>query len=145
MFSGSNNQKNNKKETVAGSGLLNIIGAGTKIKGDLISEGDFRVDGHIEGEVSVRQRLVLGEGGVITGDIEARDAIIAGHLKGNIHVHETLVLKPTAKIDGDISTNKIVIESGATFNGRCSMNISVNQQSGKPAGNAAETPRPKAE
>ncbi len=139
MFSGNNNQKNIKKETAAGSGLLNIIGAGTKIKGDLMSEGDFRVDGSIEGEVSVRQRLVLGEGGNIVGDIEARDATIAGHLKGNIHVHETLILKPSARIDGDISTNKIIIESGAAFNGRCSMNISVNQQSGKPAGNVTPT------
>jgi cytoskeletal protein CcmA (bactofilin family) len=44
-----------------------------------------------------------------------------------------LELKPTAKIDGDIVTNKMVIESGAQFNGRCTMNVAVSV----PAGGAA--------
>lgn len=140
MFTGNNQNKQQKKETVVGNNLLNIIGTGTKINGDLISEGDFRVDGTIEGHVTVRQRLVLGEGGSITGDIEARDATIAGYLKGNITVTETLVLKTSARIDGDIATGKIVIESGASFNGRCSMNAHVSQVTPKASIHVIEAP-----
>lgn len=118
MFSGGKN----KQESVVGNNLLNIIGSGTAVKGDLVSEGDIRVDGRIEGHVTVKQRLVLGEGGSIQGDIHALDATIAGQLTGNITVSQMLVLKPSARIDGDITTDKIIIESGAQFNGKCTMN-----------------------
>lgn len=118
MFKG---QKKQADQSIS-SNLLNIIGTGTKVNGDLISDGDIRVDGNIEGHVTVKQRLVLGEQGVISGDIEAKDAIIAGLLKGNLKVEQTLILKPSSRIEGDIITDKIIIESGASFNGRCSMN-----------------------
>ena len=138
MFSSNNPSKQGKKEPAAVNNLLNIIGPGTKINGDLSSEGDFRVDGAIEGHVTVKQRLVLGESGTITGDIDARDATIAGYIKGNVTVSETLVLKANSKIDGDIATGKIIIESGASFNGRCSMNAHVTRVSTKTVPYGAE-------
>lgn len=124
MFSSGSKSKG-KKETSVSNNLLNIIGAGTKVHGDLISDGDIRVDGTIEGHVTVKQRLVLGEDGFIKGDIEALDAIVAGNLQGNIKVEQMLILKPSSKIEGDISTDKIIIESGAQFNGRCNMNTQL--------------------
>lgn len=127
----------NKKETSVGNNLLNIIGTGTKVTGDLVSDGDIRVDGIIEGHVTVKQRLVLGEGGFIKGDIEALDAIIAGNLQGNLKVEQTLVLRPSSKIDGDITTDKIVIESGAQFNGRCTMNMQLPSTPQKASGSKA--------
>ncbi|MBL7812314.1 MAG: polymer-forming cytoskeletal protein [Bacteroidetes bacterium] len=123
MFS--SNKNNNRKESPITNNLLNIIGTGTKVTGDLASDGDIRVDGTIEGHVTVKQRLVLGEAGLIAGDIEALDAIVAGLLKGNIRVEQTLILKSSARIEGDITTDKIVIESGAQFNGRCTMNAQL--------------------
>lgn len=107
-------------------GILNIIGQGTRITGDLVSNGDFRVDGAIEGSVKVGQRLVIGGTGKILGNIEADSATVAGHIKGNLNVKNVLELKPSAKIDGDIITNKMVIEAGAQFNGRCTMNVAVS-------------------
>ncbi|MFM6953064.1 MAG: polymer-forming cytoskeletal protein [Bacteroidota bacterium] len=124
-----------KNEKVAQSqGILNIIGQGTRINGDLISNGDFRVDGAIEGSVKVGQRLVIGGTGKILGNIEADSATVAGHIKGNLTVKNVLELKPTAKIDGDIITNKMVIEAGAQFNGRCTMNVAVSVPPTAPAG-----------
>jgi cytoskeletal protein CcmA (bactofilin family) len=131
-----------KNEKAAQSqGILNIIGQGTRITGDLVSNGDFRVDGAIEGNVKVAPRLVIGGTGKILGNIEADSATIAGHIKGNITVKNVLDLKPTAKIDGDIITNKMVIESGAQFNGRCTMNVAVSvPASGTAAGAGSSKP-----
>ncbi len=120
----SNTNKNEK--AIQSQGILNIIGQGTRITGDLISNGDFRVDGAIEGNVKVGQRLVIGGTGKILGNIEADSATVAGHIKGNLTVKNVLELKPSAKIDGDIITNKMVIEAGAQFNGRCTMNVAVS-------------------
>jgi cytoskeletal protein CcmA (bactofilin family) len=120
----SNSTKSDKVSQT--QGILNIIGQGTRINGDLISNGDFRVDGAIEGSVKVGQRLVIGGTGKILGNIEADSATVAGHIKGNLTVKNVLELKPSAKIDGDIITNKMVIEAGAQFNGRCTMNVAVS-------------------
>ncbi|MCE2876227.1 MAG: polymer-forming cytoskeletal protein [Bacteroidota bacterium] len=117
---------NKSEKAVQSQGILNIIGQGTRITGDLISNGDFRVDGAIEGNVKVGQRLVIGGTGKILGNIEADSATVAGHIKGNLTVKNVLELKPSAKIDGDIITNKMVIEAGAQFNGRCTMNVAVS-------------------
>lgn len=123
MFQSNNNKS---EKAVQSQGILNIIGQGTRITGDLISNGDFRVDGAIEGNVKVGQRLVIGGTGKILGNIEADSATVAGHIKGNLTVKNVLELKPSAKIDGDIITNKMVIEAGAQFNGRCTMNVAVS-------------------
>lgn len=139
MFKG----KNNQTESSVNNNLLNIIGTGTTVNGDLVSDGDIRVDGRIEGHVTVKQRLVLGEQGIISGDIEAKDAIVAGLLKGNLKVEQTLILKPSARIEGDIVTDKIVIESGAQFNGRCNMNQQLSATPAKNSGNGHQ--RAKAE
>jgi len=127
------NPSKNEKVTQS-QGILNIIGQGTRINGDLISNGDFRVDGAIEGSVKVGQRLVIGGTGKILGNIEADSATVAGHIKGNVTVKNVLELKPSAKIDGDIITNKMVIEAGAQFNGRCTMNVAVSVPPTAPAG-----------
>jgi cytoskeletal protein CcmA (bactofilin family) len=142
MFSSNNKSR---KEVSNPGNPLNIIGTETRLKGDLESTGDIRIDGSIEGHVTVNQRLVLGEGGIIKGDIEAKDAVVAGLLQGNIRVEQTLVLKASARIEGDISTDKIVIESGAQFNGRCSMNVQLTSIPQKASANSRETAKAQAD
>lgn len=120
MFQGNSG----KKETQAATqGILNIIGQGTKLTGDLSSNGDIRIDGAIEGQIKVTQRLVIGNTGKVLGNIESEFATVAGHIKGNVVVKQVLELKPSAKIDGDIIAGKVIIEAGAQFNGRCTMNM----------------------
>ena len=125
-----NKSKENTEQSTPG--LLNIIGSGTSVAGDLISEGDIRIDGNIKGNIQAKSRLVIGEASSVEGNIQARHATISGKLKGNISVAETLLLKSTSRIDGDIITEKIIIESGAQFNGTCSMSSSQSD-SRKPA------------
>jgi len=130
MFQGNSG----KKESCASSqGILNIIGQGTKLTGDLSSNGDIRVDGAIEGQIKVSQRLVIGNTGKVLGNIESEFATVAGHIKGNIVVKQVLELKPSARIDGDIIAGKVIIEAGAQFNGRCTMNTGSTSASASPA------------
>ena len=105
---------------------LNIINAGTSITGDLMSEGDMRIDGSVKGYVSSKARLVLGATSKVDGDIKAVNLELSGEVNGNIFVSELLVVKDTAKINGDIMSNKLIIESGAEFNGKCSMKDNKN-------------------
>lgn len=103
------------------SGAVNIIGAGTVITGDIQSKGDIRIDGTLKGAVKTRGKVVVGQAGIIEGDVDCNNADIAGTLNAKISVAQLLSLKATAKLTGDLVTNKLAIEPGAAFTGHCSM------------------------
>jgi cytoskeletal protein CcmA (bactofilin family) len=112
------NETMKKNETTA---AVNMIGAGTIITGDIVSKGDIRIDGTLNGSVNTEGRVVLGREGVIEGDVICKDADISGAIKAKITVSQLLSLKSSAKLNGDIITNKLSIEPGAAFSGSCSM------------------------
>ena len=113
--------KNPKNEPNQNS-ALNMIGLGTVINGDLSSDGDLRIDGKINGQVTSKSKIAMGAGAEISGDVIARSADISGKIEGDVNIGETLFLRSSAKIKGNITTSKLVIESGAEFNGTCFMN-----------------------
>jgi len=100
---------------------INFIAKGSRLDGDLTSDGDIRVDGHLNGAVKTCGRLVLGETGVIEGQVTCQTGIIGGELKASINSEDLLTLKSTAKLTGEIITTKLAIEPGAVFSGKCSM------------------------
>ncbi|MFO7613591.1 MAG: polymer-forming cytoskeletal protein [Bacteroidales bacterium] len=109
--------KNDSTETPA----VNMIGKGTKIKGDIRSDGDFRVDGILNGSIQSNGKIVVGISGSIEGDISCQNADISGTVKAVIRVQELLSLKSTSRVAGEINTNKLAIEPGAKFSGTCKM------------------------
>ncbi len=100
---------------------VNIIGPGTQIEGEVTSTGDIRIDGRIKGSVYSKAKLVLGNTGVVEGDVKCQNADISGTIKGSTQVAELLFLKSTARINGDIMAGKLVVEVGASFTGNCNM------------------------
>ena len=66
-------------------------------------------------------KLVLGESGVVDGQISCQSAIIGGQLKAKITTKDLLTLKSTAKLSGEIVSGQLAIEPGAIFSGKCSM------------------------
>ncbi|QSE98345.1 bactofilin family protein [Fulvivirga lutea] len=103
------------------SNSSNIIGKGTVLEGDIETFGNIRIEGKIIGNVKTKSKIALGQSSHVEGNILAQNAEVAGEVKGKIEVTDILILKPTAVIHGDIITNKIIVESGATFNGGCKM------------------------
>lgn len=116
MFS----DKKTKKEATVNSGR-NLVGPSTKIKGDIISDGDFRVDGNLDGNIKTSGRLIVGKDAVITGTITCANADIEGKISGTLNCSGTLSLKSSAIIDGEVFIEKLSVEPGATFNASCSM------------------------
>lgn len=119
MFS--NNQNNNMKNSSNNSSVLNTLGAGTVITGDIKSKSDIRIDGVLKGSVNTEGKLVVGSSGVVEGDVVCSNADVSGEIKAKITVSQLLSLKSSSKLNGDIITNKLSIEPGASFSGSCSM------------------------
>ena len=105
---------------------FNKIVAGTKIHGEIETQGDIRIDGSIVGTMKIQGKLVLGPKGTIEGEINCKNAEIMGSIEGEITVIELLSLKASAKIKGDIITNKISIEPGAVLTGTINMDNTHN-------------------
>ena len=113
------------KNHSADGGSVNLIGSGTKIVGDINSQGDVRIDGQLTGNIITTGKFVLGANGLVEGNIQSNNADLSGEVRGTVNVSEMLSLKSTAKINGDILTGKLTIESGAVFNGTCNMGAKV--------------------
>lgn len=113
-----------KKDTKSYTDLLgktNRIVEGTKIKGDIVSQADFRFDGELIGNFQSNGKLVIGPSGNVKGDIVCRTADIEGKFEGKITVSEMLNVKGKAHIHGDVVCGKLSVEPGANFTATCTM------------------------
>jgi cytoskeletal protein CcmA (bactofilin family) len=120
--------KNKAEEANAVLRVMNQFGQGTTINGDVITDGDVRIDGKVTGNVTSRSKVVIGATAIIEGNIVCQNAYIDGRINGTIDVMELLILSKTAYVAGDIKIKKLVVEEGAKFNGKCSMGMSVARQ-----------------
>lgn len=103
------------------AGARNHLAAGTKLNGDIETNGDIRIDGSLIGSVTSKGKVVVGDSGRVEGNVICQNAAISGELKGKIKVGELLSVTASAKIQGEIETNRLSIEPGAQFNGNCNM------------------------
>lgn len=118
MFNKNSKTENEKTTMPAGTSL---IGTGTTITGDIVSNGDVRIDGILKGNIRGTARILIGQDGVVEGDIEGQHADIMGRVEGRISVKELLNLRSNAIIKGDIRAGKLQIEPTVVFNGQCQM------------------------
>jgi cytoskeletal protein CcmA (bactofilin family) len=105
----------------------NNIGKGTFLQGNIETYGNIRIEGKVKGDITSKSKIALGQGCQVEGNIIAQNADIEGEVKGRVEVTELLVLKSTAVVNGDISTGKMIVETGAVFNGSCKMGIPAKE------------------
>ena len=97
------------------------LGQGTRISGKLAFEGKARVDGEVEGEISVKGTLLIGESAIVNAQITATNVVIHGRVTGDINASKKLEIRSPGKLFGNVVTPSLVIEEGVVFEGQCSM------------------------
>lgn len=100
-----------------GSSSLSIIAAGTRIDGDIETEGVIRVEGRVEGSIHAGRQVLIGRQGEVHGDITTREAVVGGKVEGTINASERLEVQSTSVITGDINTRAIAVVEGGRING----------------------------
>lgn len=103
------------------AGINNIIGEGTHISGKVFVPGSVRVDGQIDGEITVSEMLTVGKTGNLKGTINTKDAVIGGIVDGKLIVKNRVELQKTAKVNIDLVCKYLIVEEGVIFDGTCSM------------------------
>lgn len=98
-----------------------LIGAESRINGDLIFTGGLRIDGHISGDVSVSRvdagTLTIGDGGCVQGDVRVSHVIVYGEIRGTVYATGLVDVRPNARIVGDVHYGALEMQAGALIEG----------------------------
>ncbi|HXZ92290.1 MAG TPA: polymer-forming cytoskeletal protein [Burkholderiales bacterium] len=104
------------------SRIDSLVGATTRIEGNLFFSGGLRVDGVIRGNVSALPdqpaTLVVSEHARIDGDVQASHIVVNGTINGGVSASESLELQAGSRIKGDVHYKSIEMQQGAVVEGR---------------------------
>ncbi|HUN57295.1 MAG TPA: polymer-forming cytoskeletal protein [Candidatus Binataceae bacterium] len=103
----------------------------SKITGKLMFEASTRLDGTIEGEITAKDHLVIGESAVITAQIKAASIVVAGKVNGDITATQRIEIRPAGRVVGNLTAPVFVVHEGALFEGHCSMQADAAQNERK--------------
>ena len=102
----------------AGEGEASVLARGSRVRGNVSGDGDLRVGGEIEGDVTVSGDVSLDEGARVTGDVSAASVTVAGDVEGDVESRGAVTVQASATVRGDLTATEVVIEEGATVHGR---------------------------
>ena len=101
---------------------INVFwGKDSVFNGKIISEGLFRLDGKMEGEIFHSGTLIIGETAVIKGKVEVNALTLNGMVEGEVTAKDRVEIHCKGKLYGTISTPVLVIQDGGIFEGNCRM------------------------
>jgi cytoskeletal protein CcmA (bactofilin family) len=110
-----------KRKQPGRTGLTAFIDEGSEIEGRYTFNGTVMLNGRFKGEISSTDTLVIGDKGVINGDVRAGRVLVSGEVVGTISGTERVELKRTARVFGDVEAPIVVVEEGVLFEGHCRM------------------------
>ena len=97
---------------------FNIVGDGTRLKGELHLVGRSSISGEVDGHLFAAEgsQLILGKTSRVMGVLKGHDVEIHGTFQGELHATGTLVLRPGSETSGTIHAAKLVVYPGAVMN-----------------------------
>jgi cytoskeletal protein CcmA (bactofilin family) len=110
-----------KRKSPGRNGLTAFIDEGSEIEGRYTFSGTVMLNGRFKGEISSTDMLIIGDKGVMNGNIRAGQVLINGEVVGNVSAAERVELKRAARVFGDVEAPVVVVEEGVIFEGHCRM------------------------
>ena len=99
-----------------------LVGANTRISGDLHFKGGCHVDGTVNGSVTAdpdsEAALSISEGGNVDGGVTVPYVVLHGIVRGDVCASRRVELGPTARVIGNVYYNLIEMAIGAEINGK---------------------------
>ncbi|MBI3375812.1 MAG: polymer-forming cytoskeletal protein [Betaproteobacteria bacterium] len=111
-----------RKQSKPQNRIDSLIGATTRIEGNVFFSGGLRVDGTVRGNVCALPEqpgtLVLSEHARVEGEVQVSHLVVNGTINGPVHASESLELQANARVKGDIHYNSVEMQQGAIVEGR---------------------------
>ena len=121
---GTSEQNDKKWESIMEQGAYTFLGKGVDFKGKAKFNGSVRIDGCFDGQIISQDTLVIGEQGIIKGEITCENLIWSGKIEGNIVATQKVQFLKPAVLIGNVRTPAFSVEEGVAFQGTCDMGIS---------------------
>ena len=100
--------------------ITTSIGEGCIFEGNISTSSSSRIDGTLKGRITGDNTIIVGESGIIIGEIKAVETIVFGKVEGIIE-SERLEIKHTGSVTGDLFVERLTVEEGGLYNGKCAM------------------------
>ncbi len=102
---------------------INLLSEGTTVEGTLTIQHSARVHGTVKGSILGLEgsTLILGETGVVEGNIDADSVLINGFVRGEITASKRVVISETGRVVGNVQSPSFQVFFGGFFEGQCSM------------------------
>lgn len=111
------------------TGVVDCVGAGLRIKGEISGNEDLVVEGTVEGPIHlVDHKLTVGLGAKLNSEVVAREVIVHGSVKGNLRASDRIQIMKNGSVVGDLTTARILIEDGASFRGSIEIDRKADRQ-----------------
>ena len=103
--------------------VAGFLDQGTSLTGELEFTGTLRIDGNFHGSIATSDVLIIGEHATVHADIKAGEVEIHGQVCGSVVCTRRVEISPTGRVRGDVETPVLVIDPGATMDGRTRMAV----------------------
>jgi len=97
--------------------LNGFLDQGCTITGDVVFADLLRIHGHVVGHISGEHELLVGEGGLVEGEITVGRLVVAGTVKGTVKVRERLVVHGSGKVLAEVFAPTLVVDEGGVMEG----------------------------
>ncbi|MEM9692688.1 MAG: polymer-forming cytoskeletal protein [Myxococcota bacterium] len=95
-----------------------VLGKSLRVRGRVQGEGDLKVEGEVDGDVTVSGALELGPGSAVTGAAQAESAVVEGRLDGGIEARGPVAIRAGGSVTGDVIASAVSLEEGGHLRGR---------------------------
>jgi len=106
-----------RSETLS-EGKESFLAAGLTIEGKIEGAGHVRIAGRFKGDVNVQGNLTIDGGAHLTGQVRAKNVVVAGELHGNIDGADRVELLQTGVVIGDLKVGSLTVAGGSRMRGQ---------------------------
>ncbi len=113
--------------------LDTLIGKDVLVKGNLISDGDVQINGHLDGKLETSKDVIISEQAKIKATIKANNVYVAGEVTGDIEARTKLEILETGRVNGNVTSQSLSIEPGGLLKGSSTMKETEETEPTRPA------------
>lgn len=111
-----------------GCNVKSALGPGTIIEGNFSFDSPVCIDGTLIGEVHSSSVLIVGENATVNAKISVGSLIVLGNVTGMVEAKDLVEIRAGGSLEGDIDTERVAIEEGGWFQGRCNPRITRKKE-----------------
>ena len=98
-----------------------LLGPRDSLVGKLTIEGEVRLEGSVEGELTAGGDIHVERTSTVKARIEGQNVTIRGNVEGDVVARRNLTLAGSGHLSGNVQIQALSIDDGATLNGNVTM------------------------